>query len=425
MADRIAAKPPLRVNFLWTFAGNGIYAACQWAMLVVFAKLGTTELVGQFALALALTAPVILFSNLQLRGVQATDARDRFRFADYFGLRLVTTAGASVVLAILATVSGYSRQTIWIVLAVTAIKSIESLSDLCYGLMQQHERMDRIAISMIVTGLVSVAALAIGMRLTHSPLVALAAVAAARSITFFAYDLRQSARLLAWLGQPLRPRLDRRTQWKLLTVSFPLGIVTLLVSLNANIPRYFVEREIGNAGLGIFAALAYLMVAGNTVILALGQSASPRLARLYAAGDLAGFRRLVAQLAGLGLGLGGAGIALVALFGRPLLALLYRPEYAAHAHLLLLIMVAAALSYVASFLGFAVSAARYFKSQVPLFLVVDGVTALACAALVRAHALDGAALALVIGSACQLAGSLVIVRHALGAAPTVAAPAQP
>ena len=94
-------QPPralsLKANFSWTLAGNVAYAASQWAMLVVLAKLGTAEKVGQFVLGLAVTAPVMLFSSLKLRSVQATDARGDFHFGDYFALRLLCTALAAVV----------------------------------------------------------------------------------------------------------------------------------------------------------------------------------------------------------------------------------------------------------------------------------------------------------------------------------------
>jgi hypothetical protein len=48
----------LRRNFAWTVLGNVTYAACQWGMLVALAKLGSPEMVGQFALGLAIGAPV-------------------------------------------------------------------------------------------------------------------------------------------------------------------------------------------------------------------------------------------------------------------------------------------------------------------------------------------------------------------------------
>jgi len=70
----------LRANFSWTFVGNVVYAGCQWGMLVVLAKLGSPETVGLFALGLAVTAPVIQFVNLQLRGAQVTDAAHEYQF---------------------------------------------------------------------------------------------------------------------------------------------------------------------------------------------------------------------------------------------------------------------------------------------------------------------------------------------------------
>src|SRR5262245_17210531 len=50
----------LRRNFSWSFAGNAVYAGCQWGMLMVMAKLGSPEVVGQFALGLAVTGPITM-----------------------------------------------------------------------------------------------------------------------------------------------------------------------------------------------------------------------------------------------------------------------------------------------------------------------------------------------------------------------------
>src|ERR1043165_9211480 len=88
-AGHRAGTNSLRANFLWSLTGTIIYAGCQWGMLVALAKLGDAEMVGQFALALAVTAPVLMFTNLQLRSVQATDARKDYAFGDYLALRPV------------------------------------------------------------------------------------------------------------------------------------------------------------------------------------------------------------------------------------------------------------------------------------------------------------------------------------------------
>ena len=101
----------LRDNFSWTFVGNVVYAASQWGILTVLAKLGSPEMVGQFALGLAIAAPVVMFTNLQLRGVLATDARDEYRFGDYLALRLCATLLAMLTISGLVLLGGYSWQT--------------------------------------------------------------------------------------------------------------------------------------------------------------------------------------------------------------------------------------------------------------------------------------------------------------------------
>ena len=44
---------------------------------------------------------------------------------------------------------------------------------------------------------------------------------------------------------------------------------------------------------------------------------------------------------------------------------MYRPEYGRRANLLVFLMLAAALGYLAQFVGFAVTAARIFKPRSP------------------------------------------------------------
>lgn len=129
----MAAQQPkpltLRRNFSWTFVGNFVYAACQWGMLVVLAKLGTPEMVGQFTLGLAVTAPVIMFTNLQLWAVLVTDAKNEYIFGDYLGLRLFMTGLALAIIIGITLVAGYRWETSLVILLVGLSKAVESISE--------------------------------------------------------------------------------------------------------------------------------------------------------------------------------------------------------------------------------------------------------------------------------------------------------
>lgn len=336
----------LRANFSWTFAGNVVYAACQWGMLTVLAKLGSPEMVGQFALGLAVTAPILMLTNLQLRQIQATDARNEYQFGDYLSLRIITTLLALLIIAGITVVSGYRWETALVILAIGVAKAIESMSDVYYGLLQQHEQMDRIAISMMIKGVLSLIALGIGVYLTGSVFWGAVGLVLAWTVIFAGYDLH-SGTLLLPTSRTL-PRWEWPTLARLTWLALPLGIVMMLISLTTNLPRYFVERYLGEHELGIFAAMSYIIVAGTTVVGALGQSASPRLARYYATGNRAAFRSLLLKLIGIGALLGGAGVLVALLAGCEVLTLLYGAEYARQ-DVFVGVMVAGGLWYVASF----------------------------------------------------------------------------
>jgi len=374
------------------------------------AKLGSPEKVGQFALGLAVTAPILMFCNLKLRAIEATDARREYRFGHYLALRLATTALALLVIVGIACT--YRLESALVILAVGLSKAFESLSDVVYGLLQAHERMDRIALSMMIKGPLSLMALGGMVYVTGSIVWGSLALAGSWGLLLITYDIPNGIRLLDQ-GDNLRPYWDLPALVRLAWLALPLGIVMMLISLNANIPRYFIDHYCGECELGIFAALAYLMVAGNAVVGALGQSASPRLARYYAEGNKRAFRQLLTKLVGVGAGIGASGLVAAMVAGREILTILYKPEYAEHAELFAWLTVAATASYASSFLGYGMTAARKFRVQTPLFVVVSLVTFVGCAVFIPTFGLLGAAWACLLGSVLQLLGSSLVIVTAL------------
>jgi O-antigen/teichoic acid export membrane protein len=416
--ERARLKPlSLRANFSWTFAGNLIYAASQWGILVVLAKLGSPEMVGQFALGLAIGAPVIMFANLQLRAVQATDAQREYRFADYLALRLLTTLGALALIVGIIVVSGYAWETALVVFFIGLAKAFEAVSDIFFGLLQQHERMDRIAKSLMIEGPVTLGVMGVVIALTGSLVLATAAMALVWGLQLALYDVRSGWLILRAQGVDaralMRPRFEWATLRRLAWLALPLGFVMMLISLNTSIPRYVIEANLGEAQLGIFAALAYLMVAGGTVINALGQSASPRLAQYYIVHDRTAYWRLLSRLLMVGIMLALAGIAAAYLFGEPLLNLVYGVEYARHAELFVWVTIISGIGFVASCFGYGITAARYFRAQLPLNLLVVCVTTLGAYQLIPLHGLRGVALALILSISVQMIASSAVLLHAM------------
>jgi O-antigen/teichoic acid export membrane protein len=419
------AARSLGSNLAWMVVGTVWNGFCQWAMLIVLAKLGTIDMVGAFTLGLAIATPILMFSCLNLRSIFVTDQLAAYRFHEYFTLRLVMLALSIAGASAAAMAEGDRPQLVFFIAAITAAKALDYVSDMFYALLQREEKMRAISLSMILKGTLGLGAMAVAVVARGSlSSIGIALVIASGLVLVF-FDVPVSLNLLQLkLFRAVREcalqfkamfRNWRRTGRRLLALGIsgaPLGIVVMLVSLNLNIPRYFVERSFGIREQGIFSSIVNLMAAGSVAVGALGQCATPRLAKYFATGDMAGFRRMIWLLAGISAAVGVAGFLAAALFGREILTLAYRPEFAARQDVLIWLMAASGPLYFGSMMGVAVTAVRCFAPQLPLFALSVVTTTAACILLVPTMGMRGAAAAIFISSIVQSAGGALLLRYA-------------
>jgi O-antigen/teichoic acid export membrane protein len=248
-----------------------------------------------------------------------------------------------------------------------------------------------------VRGALSLAAFGTAFWRTENLAAAACALVLTWTVVFLSYDIWR-ARSVLDAGEHFF--IFRRAQLRtLLVLSAPLGVLMTLISFNVNIPRYLLVRFLGDADLGIFASLAYVLVAMTLLAHALGQAASARLARMFATQQLAAFRAVTVKLLLVGAAILVAGPVGAFLFGHPLLNAFYGPEYAEHVGLFTLMAVTAGLHCIGTFLIYAVTAARVFRVQAVVKVVAIIVTLILSLLLIPRWGLVGAANALLASEA--------------------------
>ncbi len=134
-----------------------------------------------------------MFTNLNLRAVQATDARRTYSFGEYLRLRIAMTLAGLAVIAGIVLLGNYGRQTAMVILTVALAKGIETVSDIHYGLFQLNDRLDQIGRSMIIRGVLSVVALSTGLYVTRNVLWGCAGMALVWLGALMFFDARQGA----------------------------------------------------------------------------------------------------------------------------------------------------------------------------------------------------------------------------------------
>lgn len=401
--------PSLRSNFAWTFVGNVLYAGCQWGMLSALAKLGSPSILGEFTLGLAVAAPVFMFTNLQLRAVQATDLNAEYGFANYFTLRLLTTLLGLMVVTALLPFTGASLAVRVVVLLVAVSKCIECMSDVVAGLLQREERLKRVAISQIMRGIGSVAVFSLTFAQFRNLTGSVVASSGVSLAVLAFYDLR-SVQALAG-KRVLFLKFNLRELRHLAMLGLPLGWVSTFASLTVNIPRYFLQHYRGLADQGIYASLSYVVVAINLIVIALSVSVTTRLARLFADGNHRQFIHLLIKLCILGALIAAAGVPLTFLVGRQLLTIIYGSEYAEHVGLLALFVAITGLGTIGSFLFCGLTAARAFRAQVPVFFAAVLIGLAGAAMLVPRFGLIGAGVGLLLSTAAVVLGGVWALRQ--------------
>jgi O-antigen/teichoic acid export membrane protein len=346
---------------------------------------------------------------LQLRMVLVTDVDNLHQFEDYFGLRLATNIIAFVIIVgILVVIRRQYDFSVFVVILLLGLsKVIQSTSDVTYGLMQKHERLDRVAQSGIIKSIGALILFAIIIKSTGNLILGVASTALCWLLVLFSFDKYNIKRFGRFV-----PRFHHKAMVSIMWIGLPLGIVMGLIALNGNMSRYFIEAYLGSESLGYFGAIAYVVIGAHRASAALAQSAVARLARYYVSNRKA-YVRLLGKLVGIALLLSLA-LFLFGLFaGKSFLSIVYTPEYAKQHDVFVWLIVASGGSIVASMLGAGMTSARRFKSQVPVLCLTMLVCLLCSWLLIPTYGLMGAAWVKLAMTIIRCLGSGVVIILAL------------
>ena len=390
----------MRANISWAFAGNSVYAGCQWLVFVLLVRSLDLGQAGQFAYWIAVTGPLFVFANVRLRNLVVTADDSSFDFSHYLNARLLTTAAAIVAVVLIGAWPSTDRHALAVIALVTLSRACDAISEICHGLFQRELDMRTAGLGLMINGILSAALVGAGLLIWPSLPAAVGMYAAASMVTLLGWDLPHMRKALRIRGASISRTGGLPAAVKVIWRAMPLGLSAAIGSLQINLPRYAIAASLGPAALAVFSALAYIPTLSNLIANAIAQAALPVLARdlrLSRAAYAARLRTLVRS----GVALGAVSVVTAALMGRPVVTLIYSAEIAAHLDVLIILMIAAALTYSFLFLGSALTARLRFTTQ--CFISSAGLLTVGASVmpLVSHFGLRGAAYALCAGAVVE------------------------
>lgn len=395
----------LKKNFSWGFLGNIIYALTQSILLIVIARLASPESVGKYTLALAVIAPIYMFVRMQLNYVYASDLSSGLSFSDYFGFRIISSLLMIGVIFLIAPAISFDKETAYLIVILSISRYFESLSDITYGEMQKQERIDKVGISKILRGLLTIIIFTIILMLSNNLVLATLGLAVCWFFTFIIYDLPNTRAYVS-----IKPIVKLNHIKTIVIMAIPLAIYQLLLSLNTNMSRYYVGYFFTETELGYFGAVSYIVIASvNPISNALSQSMISKMSKSYYNKKYKKFKSLLFKVLMFAVLTGLIGVLGVFIFGEFLLTILFGEDYASYSNILFIMMFSTIFLFSNSVLALALTSMREFKIQPILGLIWLIKSVLLCSILIPIFGLEGAALSVVLSSFFQLIIRLVFL----------------
>ncbi|QEG22327.1 lipopolysaccharide biosynthesis protein [Mariniblastus fucicola] len=407
------------------FRGQLLYAFATWAVLAMLLKFGSDVEAGKYTLALAMSAPIFLFFDLNLRVTRSTDHQFNENYRNYVGLRILCLTVASLITAIVAMT--FFPERILVFLGMIAFRIGDSLSNLSFGGYQRMQESDRIGKSLTWKGIVCLSLLAIVIPMSSGQAWVATMFMAAISLTWAitidlpgAWRLNESDYPLTFTSA-IEFVKDLSASARIAHRSLPLGFDALMSSLALNMPRYCIEYFFGTAALGVFGVLSQLAFSIQLLIGAVGHAGVSVLSSLFQQDNNQPFWRLLHRML-----LASVGVGVVAIIGGSLvmpelLGWLLRPQLN-ETLLLFLLLVASGLAGIQRTAGRATQACGSYFVYTMFDVVIFATSAISSLLLVKHYGVFGAATSLILAFAAGLLVTLIYIYGVLAKAHNHKAP---
>lgn len=377
----------LRLNLIFTLAGNTVQLGAQWASVMLLAKVGDPLMVGEYSLALGLCAPVITVCSLGLRTVLVTDATRSLAYSDLLGARALGVGVAVLVVAVESAWVARSWHAFAVFVLVALARSVDSLSDIHWGQLQRAERMDLIAGSQMLRGVLGTVIMGVILSITRSLAWGAVGLLLSSLAVWGIFDLR--AVRAASPGEETRPTFRGPELRRILAMTAPLVFSIALTAFAGPLPRYFLEHYRGTREVGYLAVAASPIALVGFLPTAIFQASAARAASHMQRGEHDAFVSLGWKVMAANVGVSGAFYAASVLFGDRFLRVMFSPEYTHLWPVMNLFCLTQLLITVAVFGSQVVNAGRMFRVSAVISVISVAVHVAASALLVPRYGLQG------------------------------------
>ena len=225
-------------DYIWNSIGSFLQSAISPILLIVITRLNGVGDSGLFSFAMSLSVVFWAISLWGGRTYQVSDVKKEFSSGDYIVVRFISSLIVAVFSISFCILSGYDLIKTELIMVLVSFKILESIADSMYGVLQIHNKLYIVGISLTIKSVFGFIIFAIVDILTKNIVYGALSIFLVNIVVVIFYDI-------PWMKHVESVGLTKKNimqAGKIMKKTAEVFVVVFLTMFSLNIPRYFLDK---------------------------------------------------------------------------------------------------------------------------------------------------------------------------------------
>lgn len=236
-------------DYIWNSIGSFLQSAISPILLIVITRLNGVGDSGLFSFAMSLSVVFWAISLWGGRTYQVSDVKKEFSSGDYIVVRFISSLIVAVFSISFCILSGYDLIKTELIMVLVSFKILESIADSMYGVLQIHNKLYIVGISLTMKSVFGFMLFTLVDILTKNIVYGALSIFIVNIAVVIFYDI-------PWMKHVESVGLTKKNimqAGKIMKKTAEVFAVVFLTMFSLNIPRYFLDKyhydQIGYFGI--------------------------------------------------------------------------------------------------------------------------------------------------------------------------------
>lgn len=236
-------------DYIWNSIGSFLQSAISPILLIVITRLNGVGDSGLFSFAMSLSVVFWAISLWGGRTYQVSDVKKEFSSGDYIVVRFISSLIVAVFSISFCILSGYDLIKTELIMVLVSFKILESIADSMYGVLQIHNKLYIVGISLTMKSVFGFMLFTLVDILTKNIIYGALSIFIVNIVVVIFYDI-------PWMKHVESVGLTKKNimqAGKIMKKTAEVFVVVFLTMFSLNIPRYFLDKyhydQIGYFGI--------------------------------------------------------------------------------------------------------------------------------------------------------------------------------